>query len=115
MGKQKKINQIKHQEYIKEQQRLAQEKANKLAAEEDDEYAELDGEWSDDGTGGSSKGKKKGKKKSKKSGYDSDEKIIKKGPWSDEESTKMMELMNKWPGGTPDRWDRIAEELSRNV
>lgn len=124
--KQREINKQKHKEYILEQQKLAAEryeaalaKAEALQNEEDDEYGELEDEWGSDNEDNSRKKKKKGGKKGGKRGGNSrhgeDEKNYVTGDWSDEENTKMIELMNKWPGGTPDRWERIAEELNRRT
>eukprot|EP00050_Salpingoeca_kvevrii_P000436 m.148156 g.148156 ORF g.148156 m.148156 type:complete len:439 (-) comp10117_c0_seq2:1152-2468(-) len=37
------------------------------------------------------------------------------GPWSDAERQSLVKLCNKYPGGTVNRWEVIAEELNRNV
>ena len=33
--------------------------------------------------------------------------------WTDQDLAKLARLMKKYPAGTPDRWDRIAETLER--
>ncbi|CAL1580779.1 unnamed protein product [Knipowitschia caucasica] len=44
------------------------------------------------------------------------EKKKKKGSdWSEEELSLLSRLMVKFPGGTPGRWERIAQELNRSV
>jgi len=119
--KQKQINKVKHQEWVAEQQRLAAErynealaKAQAAQAEDDDEYAALDGEWDSNDEDVPSSKRKNNKKKNRKKNTAAEEEAPKNtGPWTDEERTKMVELMNKWPGGTPDRWLRIAEALNR--
>ena len=41
--------------------------------------------------------------------------VIIGGPWTDEEFIELGRLMAKFPGGTPGRWERIAEQMSRTV
>ena len=33
--------------------------------------------------------------------------------WTDQDLAKLARLMKKYPQGTPDRWDRIAEIMER--
>ena len=33
--------------------------------------------------------------------------------WTDDQLTKLARLMNKYPGGTQDRWETIAEAMER--
>jgi len=40
--------------------------------------------------------------------------VLKKGPWDDEELSKLVKLMNKYPGGSINRWERVAVELQRS-
>ncbi|KAF2363118.1 DnaJ domain [Trinorchestia longiramus] len=35
------------------------------------------------------------------------------GMWTDDELSELTKLMNKYPGGTVDRWDLISEQLNR--
>ncbi|TMS01345.1 DnaJ-like protein subfamily C member 1, partial [Larimichthys crocea] len=35
--------------------------------------------------------------------------------WTDEELSLLSRLMVKFPGGSPGRWDKIAQELGRSV
>ena len=120
--KQKKINQQKHQEWVKEQQELAAERykialenAEKAQAEDDDEYAALDGEWDENSEDDFPKKRKgKGKKKGKNITNEPTKEPLKTSEWTDEERKLMLELMNKWPGGTPNRWGRIGEVLNRS-
>lgn len=41
--------------------------------------------------------------------------VITGGPWTDEEFSELARLMAKYPGGTVDRWERIAETMGRTV
>ncbi|KAJ3086181.1 hypothetical protein HK102_013444 [Quaeritorhiza haematococci] len=40
---------------------------------------------------------------------------LKEGPWTTDEYSNLAKLMKKYPAGTPGRWVRIANELSRQV
>lgn len=127
--KQRKINQEKHLVWVEEQRKIAAKKyeealaaAEAQRALEDEAYAELEGEWNssseDEGNNKKSK-KKKNKKSGKNRRYqelmgETKSEPLKEGPFTDEETAKMVELMNKWPGGTSNRWGRIAEELNRS-
>jgi len=121
---QKKINQIKHQEWLEQQRVENAERYNKMMeeaaarqAEMDAELDDLDVSYSDSDEDDDSKKRrrqKKNKKQVKKFNYGESEEV-KTGPWSEEDLQKLTELTNKWPGGTPDRWERIAEELCRTV
>lgn len=37
------------------------------------------------------------------------------GLWTDDDLQELVQLVNKYPGGTPKRWEQIAEELGRSV
>lgn len=37
------------------------------------------------------------------------------GLWTDDDLSDLIKLVKKYPGGTPDRWERIAECLGRSV
>lgn len=37
------------------------------------------------------------------------------GLWTDDDLLELIRLVNKHPGGTPDRWDKIAEAMGRSV
>lgn len=37
------------------------------------------------------------------------------GLWTDDDLSELVQLVNKYPGGTPKRWEHIAEELGRSV
>lgn len=37
------------------------------------------------------------------------------GPWTDDDFNDLARLMAKYPGGTVDRWERIAEAMERSV
>ncbi len=37
------------------------------------------------------------------------------GPWTDEDLTELAKLMKKYPVGTTERWEKIAEALNRSV
>ena len=36
-------------------------------------------------------------------------------PWSDDDYVSLTKLLSKYPGGTSNRWDRIANDLDRPV
>jgi len=123
-AEQKKINQVKHQEWLEQQRVGNAERYNKMLeeaaarqAEMDAELDELDVSYSDSDEDEEAKKRrrqKRQKKINKKYNYgEVDE--LKTGAWDEEEFQKLTALTNKWPGGTPDRWERIAEELSRSV
>ncbi|XP_038078700.1 dnaJ homolog subfamily C member 1-like [Patiria miniata] len=40
---------------------------------------------------------------------------IKSGDWTQDDVTRLIRAMTKYPGGTAARWDKIAEEISRPV
>ncbi|KAE8290449.1 DnaJ-like protein subfamily C member 1 DnaJ protein-like protein MTJ1 Precursor [Larimichthys crocea] len=46
-----------------------------------------------------------------------DRRVLKKkvADWTDEELSLLSRLMVKFPGGSPGRWDKIAQELGRSV
>merc|ERR1712071_123583 len=120
----RKVNKEKHQKWLEDQRAEAarkyelamQEQARRMAGDDSDLDA-LDGEWSDsdseDGVSAAQKRKNKRAAK-KKSGKEFVGKPLKSGPWDDEEVQRLTDLMSRWPGGTPDRWKRIAEELNRS-
>lgn len=37
------------------------------------------------------------------------------GLWTDDDLNELVQLVKKYPGGTPQRWEHIAEELRRSV
>lgn len=37
------------------------------------------------------------------------------GLWTDEDLTELIRLVKKYPGGTPTRWETIAESMNRSV
>lgn len=37
------------------------------------------------------------------------------GLWTDEDLTELVRLVKKYPGGTTDRWDIIADQMNRSV
>lgn len=37
------------------------------------------------------------------------------GLWTDDDILELIKLVKKYPGGTPERWDRIAESMNRTV
>lgn len=37
------------------------------------------------------------------------------GLWTDDDILELIKLVKKYPGGTPDRWEKIAETMSRTV
>lgn len=41
--------------------------------------------------------------------------VITGGPWTDEDFCELARLMAKFPGGTVDRWERIADLMGRTV
>ncbi|KAK4287031.1 hypothetical protein Pmani_039888 [Petrolisthes manimaculis] len=41
--------------------------------------------------------------------------VITGGPWTDEDFSELARLMAKYPGGTVDRWEKIAELMRRTV
>lgn len=53
---------------------------------------------------------------SRRSGMDDVKKIpISGGLWTDEDLSELVRLTKKYPGGTTDRWEIIAESMGRNV
>lgn len=42
-------------------------------------------------------------------------KQVKEGEWTDEDHALFAKAVNKFPGGTPKRWEKIAEMLGRSV
>lgn len=46
---------------------------------------------------------------------DEEYKQIKKGEWTDEEIAKLAKAANKFPGGTPNRWQKIADMVGRTT
>jgi len=53
---------------------------------------------------------------SRRSGMDEVKKIpISGGLWTDEDLSELVRLTKKYPGGTTDRWEIIAESMGRNV
>ncbi|XP_005108283.3 dnaJ homolog subfamily C member 1 [Aplysia californica] len=40
---------------------------------------------------------------------------LKKGEWTDEELVFLSKAVNKFPGGTPQRWEKIADMVGRSV
>jgi len=65
--------------------------------QEEDELAALEDDLDDDHYG------KKNKKKDENR------------PWSDDDYVSLTKLLSKYPGGTSNRWDRIANDLDRPV
>jgi len=123
----RKLNKEKHQKWLDEQRaeaarkyEAAMEEQAKRMAEDDSDLDALDDEWSDSDDSEdqvSAKQKRKNKRAAKKKsgkGYLSEPKELKKGEWDADEKKKLTDLMTRWPGGTPDRWLRIAEELNRS-
>ncbi|XP_042214078.1 dnaJ homolog subfamily C member 1-like [Homarus americanus] len=41
--------------------------------------------------------------------------VVTGGPWTDEDFCELARLMAKFPGGTVDRWERIADMMGRTV
>lgn len=41
--------------------------------------------------------------------------ILSGGFWTDEDLTELVRLVKKYPGGTPARWEVIAEMMNRSV
>ncbi|XP_076057448.1 uncharacterized protein F54F2.9 [Oratosquilla oratoria] len=41
--------------------------------------------------------------------------VVTGGPWTDEDFSELARLMAKFPGGTSDRWERIAQQMGRTV
>ena len=37
------------------------------------------------------------------------------GLWTDDDILELIKLVKKYPGGTPDRWEKIAEMMNRTV
>ncbi|XP_008551360.1 dnaJ homolog subfamily C member 1-like [Microplitis demolitor] len=37
------------------------------------------------------------------------------GLWTDDDILELIKLVKKYPGGTPDRWEKIAEAMNRSV
>lgn len=37
------------------------------------------------------------------------------GLWTDDDILELIRLVKKFPGGTPDRWEKIAEMMNRTV
>lgn len=37
------------------------------------------------------------------------------GLWTDDDILELIKLVKKYPGGTPDRWEKIADTMSRTV
>jgi len=120
----RKINKEKHQKWLEEQRaeaarkyELAMEEQARRMAEDDSDLDALDGEWSDsESDAGLTAAERRRNKRAakKKVGKEFVGKPLKSGPWDDEEVQKLTDLMNRWPGGTPDRWKRISEELNRS-
>lgn len=42
-------------------------------------------------------------------------KALKTGPWSDEDISELARAAKRFPGGSVDRWERIAAELQRGI
>lgn len=64
--------------------------------QDDDEYAQLEAELD-----GSESSKKKSKSENR--------------PWTDDDYVQLTKLLSKFPGGTSNRWDRIANDMDRPV
>lgn len=95
------------QRLLEEQQRLAQEpkKPRKRKTFVAPEKEESDGEDAvDDGQDEQEEVKKPVKPK-----------YVSGGLWTDEDLGELAKLCNKFPGGTPDRWDKISDALRRPV
>ncbi|CAH0604967.1 unnamed protein product [Chrysodeixis includens] len=41
--------------------------------------------------------------------------VISGGLWTDEDLAELVRLVKKYPGGAPERWERIAQAMSRSV
>lgn len=41
--------------------------------------------------------------------------LISSGLWTDDDILELIKLVKKYPGGTPERWDKIAETMNRTV
>ncbi|KAK7019716.1 DnaJ subfamily C member 1 [Halocaridina rubra] len=41
--------------------------------------------------------------------------VVTGGPWTDDDFCELARLMAKYPGGTVDRWEKIAETMQRTV
>jgi len=50
-----------------------------------------------------------------KSSEDIKKVIIKGGLWTDDDISELTKLCQRFPGGTPERWEKIAEQLCRPV
>ena len=42
-------------------------------------------------------------------------KIVSGGFWSDDDINELIRLVNKYPGGVPDRWNVIANQMNRTA
>ncbi|KAF4519283.1 hypothetical protein B566_EDAN002173 [Ephemera danica] len=42
-------------------------------------------------------------------------KLIVGGLWTDDDLTELAKLVKKFPGGTPERWEKIADSMNRSV
>lgn len=41
--------------------------------------------------------------------------VIFGGPWTDDDISELIKLVKKYPGGTPERWEKIADAMNRAV
>lgn len=41
--------------------------------------------------------------------------IITGGLWTDDDVIELVKLVKKYPGGTPERWEKIADTMNRTV
>lgn len=47
--------------------------------------------------------------------YTSEKPRVSGGLWTDDDILELIRLVKKFPGGTPDRWEKIAEMMNRTV
>lgn len=87
----KKVDMEKRAKQLKEIQELHAKKQ-----QEEDEYAQLEADLDDNQF---SKSKQKAEDR----------------PWTDEDYITLTKMLNKFPGGTSNRWDRIANDMDRPV
>jgi len=43
------------------------------------------------------------------------QKKSKQNQWTEEDQSELVSLMVKYPGGTPERWQKIAKEMGKTV
>lgn len=56
-----------------------------------------------------------GNRTNPKNNYEQEKSRVSGGLWTDDDILELIKLVKKYPGGTTDRWEKIADAMNRTV